>query len=100
MQLQSGSFVVDAKNCLYKNLTSGTNVLIKSGLGYLQGVTVNSHTSGQIKFADDVTVVGAQLITGTIYFASGERYVNLGGVTFGTGCVAVVHNADVTIHYC
>lgn len=100
MQYQSGTVVTDGNACLYLNTTAGT-ALVKVGQGQIYGATVNSHSSGTLKLWDSASTASVStVINNTISFAAGERYVNLGGVTFTTGLVAVVGGtADITLHY-
>jgi hypothetical protein len=100
MQYQSGTKVTDGTACLYLNVTAGSAVA-KVGMGQLYGATVNSHTSGTLKFLDSAaTATASTVINNTITLAAGERYVNLGGVTFTDGLVYVVGGtANVTLHY-
>ena len=98
MQYQSGTKMTDGSACLYLNMTAGT-AQVKSGQGQVYGVTVNSHSSGTLALYDAASTATTK-INNTISFAAGERYVNLGGVTFDTGLYAVVGGtADVTLHY-
>lgn len=92
MQYLSGTRVVDGEVNLYLNKTAGSGV-VKTGVGQLCGATINSHTSGTLKFFDAATTATAStVINDTITLAVGERYVNLGGVTFETGLVlSLIH---------
>lgn len=98
MQYQSGTVMTDGSACLYFNKTAGT-AQVKTGLGQVYGVTVNSHTSGTLALYDALSTATTK-INNTISFAVGERYVNLGGVTFNTGLyIEVGGTADITLHY-
>jgi hypothetical protein len=82
---------------LYKNTTA--SVLIKTGTGNLQGVIVNSHSSGTLKFWDN-TSGATTVIFNTITLAAGERWIPLFGAKFTTGCYLTVGGtADVTVVY-
>jgi hypothetical protein len=100
MDYQSGTKMTSGTACLYLNVTAGSAVA-KVGMGQLYGATVNSHTSGTLKFLDSAaTATASTLINNTITLAAGPQYVNLGGVTFTNGLVYVVGGtADVTLHY-
>jgi len=82
---------------LYKNLSA--SALIATGAGTLQGVVVNSHTSGTLKFWDN-TSAATTVIFNTITLAAGERYIPLFGAKFTTGCYLTIGGtADVTVIY-
>ncbi len=100
MQYLSGTKVTDGTACLYHNMSAGSAV-VKVGMGQLYGVTVNSNSSGTLKFLDAAaTATATTIINETMSLAAAEHYVNYGGVTFGTGLVAIVGGtANVTIHY-
>lgn len=78
--------------------TTGSG-LIKTGLGTVHGVIVNSHTSGTIKFSNGTTAVNDMM--GTYTFPSGSQVANFGaGMRFDTGLyVTVGGTANVTILY-
>lgn len=82
---------------LYANITADT--LIKSGPGNLQGIVVNSHTNGTIKFWDALTATGT-VIFNTITFAAGPGFYPLFGAKFTVGCFADISaTIDCTIIY-
>jgi hypothetical protein len=87
---------------LYMNATAGT-VSVKTTTGTIFGALINSHSSGTIKLWDSsstVTAANNPVLNNTITLAAGERYLNLGGVTFSNGLVAVIGGtADITLHY-
>ena len=98
MEYISGNKITDGSACLYLNMTAGT-AQVKTGTGQIYGCTINSHTSGTLALYDALSTATTK-INNTITFASGERYINLGGVSFGTGLYAVVGGtADITLHY-
>lgn len=79
----------------YTNLTA--SALIESGQGTLQGVVVNSHTSGTLKFWDSLTAANS-VIFDTITLAAGERWIPLFGAKFTAGCFLTIGGtANVTL---
>lgn len=79
----------------YTNLTA--SALIETGPGTLQGVVINSHTAGTLKFWDSLTAANT-VIFNTITLAVGERWVPLFGAKFTTGCFLTIGGtADVTL---
>ena len=81
----------------YINLTA--SALVKTGAGRVQGVIINSHTSGTLKLWDN-TSAATTVLCNTISFAVGEHFINLAGATFGTGLYATIGGtADITIIY-
>lgn len=82
---------------LYKNVSASS--LIETGIGTLQGVVINSHTNGTLKFWDN-TSAASTVIFNTITLAASERYINLFGAKFTTGCYLTIGGtADVTVIY-
>jgi hypothetical protein len=82
---------------LYLNTTA--SVLVKTGSGNLQGIVVNSHTSGTLKLWDN-TSAATTVIFNTITLAAGERWIPLFGAKFNTGCFLTIGGtADVTVIY-
>lgn len=80
---------------LYTNLTADT--LIKTGPGNVQGIVVNSHTSGTIKLWDALSATGLVLFN-TITLAAGERFIPLYGAKFTVGLfVDIGGTIDMTI---
>ena len=92
------AIVTKGDNCNYVNLTSGT-ATVKSGIGQLYGIIVNSHTSGSLKIYNSLTAGTGSVVCSTMTFASGERFINLAGITFPVGCSVAIVDADVTICY-
>lgn len=83
--------------CSYANLTA--SALVKTGVGQVYGIIINSHSSGTIKLYDNTEASGTVLCN-TITFGAAERYIPLYGMTFGTGLYAeIVGTADLTIAY-
>lgn len=79
------------------NLTA--SALIKTGSGRVQGIVINSHTAGTLKLWDNTAGSGT-VLTNTMTFAVGERFIPLLGATFGTGLYATIGGtADITIIY-
>ncbi len=73
--------------------------LIKTGLGTVHGVIVNSHTSGTVKFSNGTTAVNDMM--GTYTFPAGSQVVDFGaGLVFSTGLfVTVGGTANITVLY-
>lgn len=81
----------------YKNLSA--SALVETGQGTLQGVIVNSHSSGTLKFWDSLTAANG-VIFSTITLAAGERWIPLFGAHFSIGCFLTIGGtADVTVIY-
>ena len=82
---------------LYKNLSASG--LIETGPGTLQGVVVNSHSSGTLKFWDNTAGSGT-VIFNTITLGASDRWIPLFGSKFTTGCYLTIGGtADVTVIY-
>lgn len=82
---------------LFSNLSA--SALIKTGTGNLQGVVINSHTNGTLKFWDSLTAANT-IIFNTVTLAVGERWIPLFGAKFTTGCFLTIGGtADVTVIY-
>lgn len=82
----------------YLNGTSSQ--LVKSGPGTLFGFTVNSHSSGTLKFWDNTSAATTTLLN-TITFAAGPGFYMIpDGVDFNTGLfVTAGGTIDYTIIY-
>jgi len=81
----------------YKNITAST--LIKTGSGTIEGVIINSHSSGTLKLWDAVSAA-VPVICNTHTLTEGERYIPLFGISFNIGLYATIGGtADVTIVY-
>lgn len=79
------------------NLTS--SALVKTGTGNVQGIVVNSNSSGTLKLWDSLTAANTVLFN-TITFAAGSQTFNLFGARFVTGLFATIGGtADITILY-
>lgn len=85
-------------NSLYLNGT--TSQAIKSGVGTLYGIVVNSHTSGTLKLWDNTAGSGT-VIMNTFTFPAGScAYSFPNGINFNTGLFATVGGTiDYTILY-
>lgn len=82
---------------LFSNITA--SALVYTGAGAIQGVIVNSHTNGTVKFEDALTDT-TPIITNTFTFPSGSGSYNFFGAKFKTGLYAVISGtADITIVY-
>ena len=82
---------------LYKNFSASN--LVKTGTGSVQGIIVNSHSSGTLQLSDAITSTTPN-ITGTITLASGERWIPLFGAKFLTGLyITVGGTGNFTVIY-
>lgn len=82
---------------LYKNLSASG--LVKTGTGNLQGIIVNSHSSGTLQLSDAITST-TPLMFNTITLGAAERWIPLFGAKFTTGLyVTLGGTADFTIIY-
>ena len=87
---------------LYQNISSST--LIKTGPGTVQGIVINSHSSGVIKIWDNTsaaTTVMFNSMTLSSVATTGERFIDLFGAKFVTGLYIqiVSGTADITVIY-
>ena len=81
----------------YVNLSA--SALIETGPGTLQGVVINSHSSGTLKFWDN-TSAATTVIFNTITLSAGERWIPFFGAKFTTGLYLTIGGtADVTVIY-
>ena len=93
----SGALIVTNGGDTYSNKT--VSGLIKTGAGRVQGIVVNSNSSGTIKLWDNTTP-GVTVMFNTMTIAAGERYINLGGAAFATALYATLGGSpDITILY-
>ena len=94
------NLTADVGESFVKNLTTATAHVVKTGNVTLNGIVVNSHTSGTIEIRDGTAFVGGTLKYGTLTLAVGERYISFFGARFSTGLiVSVGGTADITVHY-
>ncbi len=104
MEELSGTVVVKGGASINRTLTASslansTAALIKSGAGKLDGIVINSHTTGSVAIYDGLTSAGS-LMHSTISFASGERSIPFFGEIFGTGLyVSLGGTAAISIMY-
>jgi hypothetical protein len=81
----------------YKNITA--SALIKTGVGTLEQIIVNSHSSGTIKIWDQ-TSAATPVICNTITLGSGERFIEFEGLAFTNGLyITIGGTADITVVY-
>lgn len=90
----------DYNYCINKS----DSALIKSGDGAVQGIIINSHSSGQIKIWDSLTASGTVLANTMVLSnvaVTGERSIPFFGAKFLTGLyVQVVSGTvDYTVVY-
>lgn len=85
---------------LYKNVTSST--LVKTGTGVIDGIIVNSHTSGTIRLSDAVSAT-TPYMGGTITLATSgtyDRWIPFFGAKFTTGLyITCGGTVDLTVVY-
>jgi len=75
------------------------SALIKTGSGRVQGIVINSHTSGTLKLWDNTAASGTVMFE-TITFAAGERWIPMFGASFATGLYATIGGtANITIMF-
>jgi hypothetical protein len=98
MSLQATSLLTAAHDYgTYKNISASS--LVETGSGTLQGLIINSHTNGTIKFWDN-TSAATTVLCNTITLAATERWIPLFGAKFVKGLYATIGGvADVTIIY-
>lgn len=80
----------------YRNITTNTTTLVKTGAGILKSITVNTTAAGTIGIFDAVTATNP---IGTLKasVAEGTYEFNIG---FGTGLTIVTGAAsDITVSY-
>lgn len=91
------TLVADHEYSTYKNVSASG--LIETGPGTLQGVVVNSHASGTLKFWDN-TSAATTVIFNTITLGAAERWIPFFGAKFTVGCFLTIGGtADVTVLY-
>jgi hypothetical protein len=81
-------------------INRGESGLIKSGVGVLKGIVVNSHSSGTVKIYDSTSATGIVLMN-TFSFPAGSGVYNFAdGINFNTGLyIAVGGTLDCTVIY-
>lgn len=69
-------------------ITTATITVLKASNGALNGVVINSHSSGAMLVYDNNTIsLGGSLKFGTISFGASERFIPFFGARFGNGIV-------------
>lgn len=85
----------------YANISASG--LVKTGAGVIDRIIINSHTSGTIKLWDALTAttpVICNTMTLSAVATTGERVIELGGISFTTGLyVTIGGTADITVVY-
>lgn len=85
---------------IYRISTGSTAYVVKSGNATLNGIVVNSHTSGTVEVRDGTAFVGATLKFGTITLGAAERFIPFYGARFANGLVVSVGGTvDITVLY-
>lgn len=81
----------------YKNMSASG--LVNTGYGIIEGIIINSHTSGTIKLWDNTSAAGT-VICNTITLGASERFIPLFDINFNTGLyVTIGGTADITVVY-
>lgn len=81
------------------NITTATATLVKSGNCTLNGIVVNSHSSGTVEIRDGLTNAG-NLKFGTITLGASERFIDFRGARFSTGMVVSTGGTvDISVLY-
>lgn len=80
----------------YTNLTA--SALVKTGVGYVSGIIVNSHTTATLKLWDNTSAATTTLID-TYTFPAGSSVIDFGSdILFNTGLYATITGtANITI---
>lgn len=92
--------VADNGESFIARLTTATAYVVKTGNATLNGIVVNSHTSGLIEIRDGTAFVGATLKYGTLTLGATERFIPFFGARFTNGLVVSVSGTiDCTVHY-
>lgn len=80
---------------LYTNLSA--SALIYTGPGNIQGVVINSQSSGTLKFWDN-TSAATTILFNTMTLATTDRFIDLFGGKFNNGLFLTIGGtADVTV---
>lgn len=90
----------DGESFVFRTATSSTAHVVKTGNTTLNGIIVNSHTSGTIEIRDGAAYVGGTLKFGTITLAAGPNFINFFGTRFASGLVVSLGGTiDVSVLY-
>lgn len=90
----------EGESFIFRTATSSTAHVIKTGNATLNGIVVNSHSSGTIELRYGTAFVGGTLKFGTLTLAVGERYIPFYGARFSSGLVVSLGGTiDVTVLY-
>lgn len=86
----------EVSGALYRNISAST--LIKTGVGKVYGIVVNSHTSGTLKLWDNTSATGT-VVCNTYTFPAGSSVVSFAEpINFVTGLYATIGGtADITV---
>ena len=97
VQLTQQGDLKTSDSSLYVN--TAASVLIKTGAGNLVGMTINSHTTGTVKFWDNTSAATTVLVE-TMSLFVGERNIPFYGAKFNTGLfITIGGTANVTVYY-
>lgn len=90
----------NGESFIFRTATSSTAHVVKTGNTTLNGIVVNSHTSGTIEIRDGAAFVGGTLKFGTLTLGATERFIPLFGARFSAGLVVSLGGTiDVTVLY-
>jgi hypothetical protein len=86
-----------SKPYIYRNITTATTTVVKSGAGVLKGITVNTTAAGTITIYDNTSAAGTKIGTLKSSVVEGTYEYN---VAFATGLTVVTGAAsDITVAY-
>ncbi len=97
--------VADSEESFVANITSATLTLVKAGNATLNGIIINSHSSGTVTIYDHNvnTYVGAVkfgTMTLSTIATTGERFITFFGARFSTGIlVYCTGTVDISVMY-
>jgi len=81
----------------YRNITTATTTVVKSGAGVLKAITVNSTAAGTITVYDNTSAAGTKIATLKASVVEGTYEYN---IAFATGLTIVTGAAsDITVSY-
>lgn len=84
----------------YARLTAVTAYVLKTGNATLNGIVVNSHTSGTIEIRNGTNYLTGTVAFGTITLAAGDRFIPFFGARFPAGLIVSCGGTiDITVMY-
>lgn len=82
---------------IYKNITTNTTTLVKTGRGFLHSIVVNTTAAGSITVYDGLDATGTKIATLKSSVAEGSYLYD---VQFGVGLTIVTAaSSDITATY-